>query len=943
MPDDRTKKNKHNQLTKKIGLVVTGLFLFYVMVGFWVVPPLLKPKLEERLAGLLGRQVTIADITLNPLVLSATISQLTVHEIDGQPFAGFDTLYANAQIASIFKWALTVREIRVEEPFGVLKVLPGNKLNVEDILAKLTAPNTEPDAKAETGLPRAILESFQVIDGKAIVENLSGQAPIREELAPISFTIVDLSTLAGRQGEYQFRGLGPLGGQFEIDGNITVNPVRVQGRAAITNTRISHYWEHLKDLASFQVISGTMNISGEYAVEIVDGQFKARLENGAFELDDFKLVEKGKQDVLIALPAFSIKGIGADLRAREATIEHIQMVDGRIQSWLSTEGAFELQHLVLQDVEKLKQIKKSANDEPEQAPANPWQVAIHNLEVRNWGLAFADMTLAHPAKFSADNIDVVVENITNQKDTPATIDVSMRINQSGGVKIKGTAGVVPLQADLNVVAANIGLKSFQPYVDEAVNAQIDSGTISSTGRIRYGGTDSRPQVRYEGELSVDNLTIKDRIHTEDFITLAQLKTQGIGLKLRPNQLKVAKVLFDRPSARVTVDEAGVVNVVNAFNPAEKERMDRQRTDNLLKRLVDFLLLQFKGPMPMRVDRVELKGFNGDFLDASISPSYQTHIEITDATATGLSSNPTAKADFKFNGSIDRKGRLEGSGQMNPMNALKYSKANVTVKDFALSPVSPYSGKFIGYKIDQGTLNMDLKYQVANNTVDGNNIIIIDQLALGEPVDSPDALNLPIKLGVALLKDSEGRIRLQAPVKGNVKDPRFDIAKTIQSALTGTIEDAGSAPFSAITEVDGFTGEALSRVAFEFGLSDLQDREIQKLNALATVLKERKALILGILGTANRRMDGNAIMEEHPQAIPSGDDAASEDQTPADPVIDQVVENRLIALAQQRAEVVSVYLIQQAGIDAGRMNVLPVQIDNEPVDDKGGVTFSLSVE
>jgi hypothetical protein len=84
----------------------------------------------------------------------------------------------------------------------------------------------------------------------------------------------------------------------------------------------------------------------------------------------------------------------------------------------------------------------------------------------------------------------------------------------------------------------------------------------------------------------------------------------------------------------------VVNVVNAFTPVEKEEAAKGK-DNLLKRLVDFLLVQFKGPMPMSVDRVELKTFTGDFVDASISPSYETHVEITDATATGLSSDPSA--------------------------------------------------------------------------------------------------------------------------------------------------------------------------------------------------------------------------------------------------------------------------------------------------------------
>jgi hypothetical protein len=114
------------------------------------------------LSSLIGRKVTIDEIKFNPLVLSTTISKLIVYEIDGQPFTGFETLYANAQMSSVFRWALTVKEIRVQGPFGVLKLLPGNKLNIDDILAKLSAPKKEPEEKAEAGLPRAIIESFKL-------------------------------------------------------------------------------------------------------------------------------------------------------------------------------------------------------------------------------------------------------------------------------------------------------------------------------------------------------------------------------------------------------------------------------------------------------------------------------------------------------------------------------------------------------------------------------------------------------------------------------------------------------------------------------------------------------------------------------------------------------------------------------------------------------------
>ena len=49
---------------------------------------------------------------------------------------------------------------------------------------------------------------------------------------------------------------------------------------------------------------------------------------------------------------------------------------------------------------------------------------------------------------------------------------------AGDIDVKGSAGVVSLQADLNVFTSKIALKSFQPYLDEAFNGYIHSGTTS---------------------------------------------------------------------------------------------------------------------------------------------------------------------------------------------------------------------------------------------------------------------------------------------------------------------------------------------------------------------------------------------------------------------------------------------------------------------------------
>ena len=221
--------------------------------------------------------------------------------------------------------------------------------------------------------------------------------------------------------------------------------------------------------------------------------------------------------------------------------------------------------------------------------------------MNKWGAAIEDRTLPKPARITVDDVTVRIENLENKKNSKAKIALALQINQAGTVKVNGSAGIDPLSADLEVLSDKIALKSFQPYVDTALNAQIASGTTSSKGRILYKGKDGQPQIRYQGELSLDGLEIKDRIQTEDFISQKQLKASGVVLDIHPNKLHVADVLIDKTHASVTIDQNGTVNVVQAFTPVPKK--GEKGKEHLIERLVNFLILQIKGPIPMSIDLV----------------------------------------------------------------------------------------------------------------------------------------------------------------------------------------------------------------------------------------------------------------------------------------------------------------------------------------------------
>ncbi len=64
-----------------------------------------------------GREVTVEEVRCNPLTLSLTIRGFAIPDRPGSILLSFDEFYANAQISSIFRRALTLKELRIDNSY----------------------------------------------------------------------------------------------------------------------------------------------------------------------------------------------------------------------------------------------------------------------------------------------------------------------------------------------------------------------------------------------------------------------------------------------------------------------------------------------------------------------------------------------------------------------------------------------------------------------------------------------------------------------------------------------------------------------------------------------------------------------------------------------------------------------------------------------------------
>ena len=262
--------------------------------------------------------------------------------------------------------------------------------------------------------------------------------------------------------------------------------------------------------------------------------------------------------------------------------------------------------------------------------------------------------------------------------------------------------------------------------------------------------------------------------------------------------------------------------------------------------------------PISIGSIVISNAAASFTDRSLTPNVNMAIQQFSGEIAGISSTEPRHADVNLHAVVDGVGPIDIAGHINPFSGTATNDLKITFKDVDLTPTSPYSGKFAGYRIAEGKLNLDLAYNLVGRKLESKNVITLDRFTFGEKVESPDATHLPVRLAIAILKDRNGQILLDVPVEGSLDDPKFRIGKVVMHTLLNILEKAATSPFSLLGAVFGGGGEELSYQDFAPGSAVLSPANEKKLDSLVKGLYERPGLQLEIAGSIDPEADRDGL-------------------------------------------------------------------------------------
>lgn len=762
-----------------------------------------------------------------------------------------------------------------------------------------------PPARAPAGSPprkpwSVSLSSFDLANGTLkLTDRSAGTAPVIVNLTGIRAGLTDFQSSSRTPAHWEFGAGLASGGTIAAKGTFAPASSRATAEVAIDGVSLPPLKPLARSSLAATLAAGTLTAHAKLAADFSGGKFNVLVEPADLTLANFELRD-GEGQIPLKWSRAAARIERVDLASRQASLQSVEVDGLTLLVRRTREGGLNLLsmlrktpetaapsvgsqpqaslgagepavHRVAVRARKPVRRKAPAKAETGAAGQQAWQYRIATIALKDGAVNFEDATTPSPVKIALASIDLNLKNVSGDLSKPVAISFKSKINRWGRLEVSGTAAPVPLNVKLRIRAHGLQLSPLDPYLSERLNARIAAAALAITGDAAIAQARGGLRADYRGNVTLASVHLLDRLTGDSFVrwrTLGFRRINAAYRGARRPRLRVGEIGLSDFQARVILNRDGRLNLADiAAGPnAPPTSITRARPEQA-RPLAEAESNGRRAAKPPAADieigAIALNDGIINFSDNFIRPNYSADLSEIEGKVGAFGTGSTEPAAVQLQAVLNGGAPIDISGSVNPLAAHAFVNLDAKASGIGLPGLSAYSAKYTGYPIVRGRLNLDVHYLLEEKQLSAQNHIFLDQLTFGDKVESPSALNLPVRLAVALLKDPNGEIHLDLPVSGSLSDPHFSIAGAIGQVFKNLILKAVTSPFTLLASAIGGSGggiEQLKHVEFAPGLAKLTPAARQRLGLLAKALSARPAVSLEIRGRVDPRVDREGLRE-----------------------------------------------------------------------------------
>lgn len=869
-----------NRMTKmlrgrRFWLWIAGILGTYSLAGFVLVPWIIERQLTGLMQERAAVDVVVEDIRLNPFTLTLTIEGLDTIDADGRRLMSLERAFANLQLNSITQRALSLQELHLQGLHVSLRRYDETDSNIARVAAKWSAsaaPEPEPVVAEEpAAMPRLLIADLRIEDTSLALADDVPSPPFFNTIDSLDIVVANLTTLPDATADQTLSLTLGNGSQLRWSGSASISPLRSEGDITLFGPYPDLLYQYFRGQLPVRIADGWLETGFHYTLGLSEqGEVEAALTGLDANLSELKISAAESGELLASLPLIALEGGALQWPQRTFSLDGIRLEYFDLRPERASDGSINFLTLLPQPETDAAVTPVPPSGTPSATsvasapatgapsgsttadPASAWQVNVGQLALTDWLINMVDSVPTQPVTLAV-GVNATLEQISNTPESPITLSAAVNLDSGGDVRADGALTVLPeVRFDGNVAVDDLVLTILQPYIAPLANVSLDSGRFALAGDVLV----APGAASYQGSVTLQELAVTDTLENESLLGVNRVQIDSLSVQMAEQmQVEIADIAIAEPYARVEIEADGSTNIGRTLIVAE--------VDPTVQEAVEAEPAEAAAPLlPVTIQSIRMEGGSADFADRSLPLPFEVHMADLRGQVTALSTRSSEPARISVEGQVDEYGQVTIGGQLRPLAPAEFTEVDMRFRNLDIPSMSPYVIKFAGRRIDEGALDVDLSYRINDNQLSGDNAMVMRDLVLGERVPHPDALDLPLGLAVALLKDRNGVIDLEVPVSGDLNNPQFAYGQVIRTALANIITNIVTAPFRFLAGLVGAgDDEDLGVIGFLPGRADLAPPEREKLNKLASALAERPQLQLSITGAYAAEEDTAVLREQ----------------------------------------------------------------------------------
>jgi hypothetical protein len=553
--------------------------------------------------------------------------------------------------------------------------------------------------------------------------------------------------------------------------------------------------------------------------QIALGSLKYNYFSSTARIYDFKMFEKNEKDIFVSFDTAIVNLEPLHLIFNEKNLEQFY-VKGLTVNTVLMDSTFNFDDLIAfhtaVDSSKVVSEKK----------AETFKYDLSNLELKDASFYFDNKNVNKVTEI--EDFSFFIPEILWDQTQKSNAD--LKFNFKPGGYFKSTLNINPVDGefDAKIEINQLYLNAFDAYVKQYADINEFSGVLNGQVEI-IGNTNNPTKAIVSGTTEVTDFSMKDRNNK------AFLKANRMNAELRKMDYSNSSYEFgaiDLTEPYIYFEMDSITN--NFFQIFKLDDYSESEAEVQVEAEVDRLS---EPELFYAIDNLKVNAGLMDYSDNLTGNRFDYHLNNISIDSDSISSK-SDWIDIYADMLLNNRGTLKSKLGINP-NAYDNLKLDMVIENFLLSDINIYANYYVGHDILLGDFYYYSKSNITNGEVLSENQLLVKNVSVENTRGG--LFSLPLKFALFLLKDKNGDVNLNVPVRGNMNDPEVNIGKLVWTTLKNKITGAASDPISSLAGLVGVNPKDYKELVFEYTDTIPSESQYEKLDKLLEMETEKEGL------------------------------------------------------------------------------------------------------